>query len=188
MIFENLELHLSTKFYMCLPRYSKCPRFFFICRCVVIIVFLIFTERYISYTYYLYGFIELLQPSMRSLQVLEAKMHARLHLLPLLPTGRAAKVRQRPQDLRCQQRRQASQRAPPPPEGRCRPIPRLRGGGAREGPGLRLRRGHLLSPETSRAPPEGARRRQCGLDPSSMWRFSGRGRPSGDAIQPQSRW
>ncbi|KAK1324360.1 LOB domain-containing protein 25 [Acorus calamus] len=54
---------------------------------------------------------------LRGLQVPPAQVHAGLHLRPILPTGRAPKVRKRSQDLRSQQRIQAPQRGPPPPEG-----------------------------------------------------------------------
>lgn len=88
-------------------------------------------------------------------------MHAGLHLRALLPAGGAAEICKRSQNLRRQQRLEASQRAPPPPARRRRELARLRGGGASPRPRLRLRWRHLLPPEAGGPPPEGARCRQC---------------------------
>lgn len=49
------------------------------------------------------GFIQLLQFSLCCLQVLEEKMHSRLHLCTLLPTRGAPKIRQCAQNIWCKQ-------------------------------------------------------------------------------------
>lgn len=101
--------------------------------------------------------IKLLLISLRGLQIPEKKVHARLHLRALLPSRGASKIRPRAQNLRCQQRDQAAQRAPPSPERRRRQLARLRSRGAREGPSVWLRRSHLFPSETGPEAAEGAR-------------------------------
>lgn len=97
---------------------------------------------------------------MRRLQVPEEEMLARVHIRAVLPAGGATEVRERAQDLRREQRDEAPKRAPPPPEGGRRELPRLRSGGAGEGPRVRLRGRHLLPAEAGGATAEGTGRGQ----------------------------
>ncbi|CAI0553779.1 unnamed protein product [Linum tenue] len=64
--------------------------------------------------------------------------------------------------LRRQQRRQAAQRDPRRAARRRRQLPRLRGGGPAQRPGLRLRRLHLQAPAPPQAAPIGPPPRPAG--------------------------
>lgn len=71
------------------------------------------------------GIVKLVQPSMRSVQVLEAEMHAGVHILCIFPSRRASEIRKRSQDLRRQQRCQTAKRASAAPARRRRQLPGL---------------------------------------------------------------
>ncbi|CAI0554131.1 unnamed protein product [Linum tenue] len=102
------------------------------------------------------------QLAVRGVQVPAAEVHAGVRLRPLLPARPAGEVRQRPPRLRRQQRRQAAQRDPRRAARRRRQLPRLRGRGPAQRPGLRLRRLHLQAPAPPQAAPIGPPPRPTG--------------------------
>ncbi|GJN05691.1 hypothetical protein PR202_ga23344 [Eleusine coracana subsp. coracana] len=85
-------------------------------------------------------------------------MPSGLRVRALLSPGGAAEVRERAQGVRREQRDQAAERAASAPARGRRELAGLRGRGARQGPGLRLRRRHFRSPAPGPPPPEGAGR------------------------------
>ncbi|KAG9449782.1 hypothetical protein H6P81_009747 [Aristolochia fimbriata] len=104
--------------------------------------------------------VELFEFAVRGVQVPAKEVHAGMHLRAVLPAGGAAEVRERAQDLRCEQCDEATERAAAAPEGGRGELAGVRGGGEDEGPRLRLRRRHLRPTAPGPPTPEGARRRQ----------------------------
>ena len=80
------------------------------------------------------------------MQVYEAKVHGRLCVCAVFPTGSTEEVRGRTQCLWRQQRGQAAQRSPPVAAQARRELASLRGGVTPTGPHLRLRRPSRGSP------------------------------------------
>lgn len=96
--------------------------------------------------------------SWRRLQIPQAAVQPYLPLRPLLPLRRPQEIRQSPQSLRRQQRRQNPRRGARKPARRRRQFPCLRGGGAAEGPRLRLHRRHCSPAAQDRRAAAGAHR------------------------------